>query len=80
MTRTIVVCAVCRLPLAPGEALEVTTISTGEVRHIHRPGVILAGVPTGACFAHGVGPHSRDRVRLADPDAAWARDARGERP
>jgi hypothetical protein len=78
--RTSLVCAACRLPLAPGEALEVTEIATGEVRRIHRPGIILAGVPTGACFGHGVGPCSRDRIRLADPAAAWARDARGERP
>ena len=75
---TIVVCASCRLPLAPGEALEVVTIATGEARYVHRPSVGLAGVPTGACFGHGVGPYWRDRVRLADPAAAWARDERGE--
>ena len=65
MTTFIVVCAVCRDPLTPGEALEVTAIETGAVRFIHRPSVVLRpGLATGSCFTHGVGPSWRDRVRL----------------
>ncbi len=78
MTTVIVVCAVCRAPLAPGEALEVVTIATGMTKYVHRPSVVLRpGLATGSCFTHGVGPSWRDRVRLVDSVAASAHDEKG---
>ena len=74
MNVVIVACSWCRLPLTPGQALEVVSAATGAMRYVHRPSIRLDGIPAGRCLHLGTSTARGDRIALADPDAAREHD------
>ncbi len=66
------ICAVCRLPLTAGEALEVLDLATGSAWHVHRP----AAGSGGRCFRVGAPGGQRFAIRLVDELAARDHDRR----
>lgn len=65
---TTTVCAACRGPMSPGEALRVTVLQTGEAFDLHRPGL------DSRCFGYA-GTADSTRIELFDPAAARRLDA-----